>query len=35
MGVKNLPTMVINGQIKHVSMIPDQEVLRAEINELL
>lgn len=35
MGVKNLPTMVINGEIKHVSMIPDQAVLRKEIEDLL
>ncbi|MDO4554899.1 MAG: thioredoxin family protein, partial [Lachnospiraceae bacterium] len=35
MGVKNLPTMVINGQIKHVSMIPSSDELFAEIEELL
>ena len=35
MGVKNLPTMVINGEIRHISMIPDQDVLRGEIQELL
>ncbi len=35
MGVKNLPTMVINGEIRHISMIPDQDELRAEIQELL
>ena len=35
MGITNLPTMCINGQIKHVSMIPDSEALRAEIEALL
>ncbi|MBQ3275810.1 MAG: thioredoxin family protein [Oscillospiraceae bacterium] len=35
MGVKNLPTMVINGEIRHISMIPDQDELRAEIQELI
>ena len=34
-GITNLPTMCINGQIKHVSMIPDSEELRKEIEALL
>ena len=35
MGITNLPTMVINGQIRHVSMIPDGKALREEIEALL
>ena len=35
MGITNLPTMVINGQIRHVSMIPDSKALREEIEALL
>ena len=34
-GISNLPTMCINGEIKHVSMIPDSEELRKEIEALL
>ncbi len=35
MGITNLPTMCINGEIKHVSMIPDSQALQAEIEALL
>ncbi len=35
MGITNLPTMCINGEIRHVSMIPDSEALRSEIEALL
>lgn len=35
MGITNLPTMVINGEIKHVSIIPSSEELEAEIEALL
>ncbi|MEG2643178.1 MAG: thioredoxin family protein, partial [Eubacterium sp.] len=35
MGITNLPTMVINGEIKHVSIIPDNEELSQEIEALL
>lgn len=35
MGITNLPTMCINGEIKHVSLIPDSEELRREIEAVL
>jgi len=35
MGLTNLPTLVINGQIKWVSIIPSRDKLVAEIEELL
>ena len=35
MGIRNLPTMCINGRIAHVSMIPDREELHKEIEALL
>lgn len=34
-GVKNLPSMYINGQLKYSSIIPEQEELLAEIEKLL
>lgn len=34
MGITNLPTMCINGVIKHISIIPDSEELRKEIEAL-
>lgn len=30
-GLANAPAMLINGEIKHVSLIPTSEVLKAEI----
>ncbi len=35
LGVTNIPTIVIDGQIKHISIIPDVETLRGEIKEAL
>lgn len=35
MGVKNLPSIVINGELKYSSIIPSPEELRAEIEKLI
>jgi len=35
MGVKQLPSIYINGELKHSSLIPSQEELYAEIREVL
>jgi len=35
MGVKNLPTMAINGVVKHISLIPTREELKEEVEEVL
>lgn len=35
MGVANLPSMAINGEVKHISLIPSREELRKEVEELL
>ncbi len=35
LGVKNLPTIVIDGKIKYVSIIPDVEELKKSIQEAL
>ena len=31
-GLENAPSMIINGEIKHISLIPDSATLKAEIN---
>jgi len=33
LGVKNIPTICIDGEIKYVSIIPDVEVLKKSIQE--
>lgn len=35
MGIANLPTMCVNGEIKYVSLIPSSQELNAEIDALL
>jgi uroporphyrinogen decarboxylase len=35
MGIKNLPTMCINGEIKWISLIPTKQELMDEINKKL
>ena len=34
-GLTNLPSLLVQGQIKHVSLIPPVEKLREEIEEVL
>jgi len=35
LGVKNLPAILINGEVRYSSIIPDQEVLKGALQELL
>ena len=35
LGIKNLPAILINGQLKYSSIIPDQEELKAEVQKVL
>jgi uroporphyrinogen decarboxylase len=35
MGIKNLPSIVINGELKYSSIIPNPAELRSEIEKLI
>ena len=35
LGVKNLPAILINGKVRYSSIIPDREVLKAELESML
>jgi uroporphyrinogen decarboxylase len=35
MGVKNLPSIYLNGELKYSSIIPDHDELVAEIRKLI